>query len=349
MQFAGAAYNDGVMSICSIQEECGGCPQLRKPLEAQRNAKIEWVQRTLGIPVSGITTSPKTEGYRARIDLTPNTEGRLSFRSRRSHNPVVVDSCPVARPEINAVIAKLPKVDRSIERIAFRSNGSHVVLHAVSRKHKQDNARRWLESLPDIGATLALNGRSIKEPAFTKIQIAGVEHHFSPATFYQVNLEVNALLVADALNHIRDVKAEAVLDLFAGAGNFSLPLAAEGIRTTMIEAHPTAAKDARRTSKLHSIDVDIRTGRAEDFHAGDAFFDTAILDPPRKGAGSVIEQVLVTRPKAVIMVSCNPSTLSGDLKRAHKHGYTMQRIQLYEMFPHTDHVEAMGILTRASV
>jgi 23S rRNA (uracil1939-C5)-methyltransferase len=334
------------MSICSIQEECGGCPQLRKSLEDQREAKVHWVQRTLSIPVSGITTSPKTEGYRARIELTPNGEGQLSYRSHRSHNPVVVEHCAVARPEINAVLEKLPPVDHSVERIALRSSGTHVVLHAVSRKNKRGHALRWLETLPEIGATLALDGRSIKEPAFTKLRIAGIEHQLSPATFYQVNLEVNALLVADVLTYVQESKSEAILDLFAGAGNFSLPLAAAGIQTTMIEAHPTAAKDARRTSKAHSISVDIRTGRAEDFQAGDAFFDTAILDPPRKGAGTVIDQVLVTRPKAVILVSCNPSTLSGDLKRAHKHGYEMQHIQLYEMFPHTDHVEAMGILTR---
>lgn len=334
------------MSICPIQEECGGCPQIKKSLEDQRNAKVQWVQRTLGIPVSGITTSPKTEGYRARIELTPNPEGQLSYRSRRSHTPVVVNQCAVARPEINEVLQKLPPVDRSIERIALRSNGHDVVLAAVSRRHKKDAARQWLDSLPDIGATLALDGRSLHESAFTKLQIAGIEHQLSPATFYQVNLEVNALLVRDALDHVRELGSQAILDLFAGAGNFSLPLAVQGIKTTMIEAHPTAAKDARRTSKAHAIDVDIRTGRAEDFQAGDAFFDTAIVDPPRKGAGSVIEQVLVTRPKAVIMVSCNPSTLSGDLKRAHTLGYKMNHVQLYEMFPHTDHVETMGILTR---
>ena len=115
---------------------------------------------------------------------------------------------------------------------------------------------------------------------------------------------------------------------------------------TMIEAHPTAARDARRTSKAHNISADIRTGKAEAFQAGDAFFDVAILDPPRKGAGAVIEQVLTTRPKAVVLVSCNPSTLAGDLKRAHKHGYRMDSVHLYEMFPHTDHVEAMGVLRR---
>ena len=75
------------------------------------------------------------------------------------------------------------------------------------------------------------------------------------------------------------------------------------------------------------------------------FFDVAILDPPRKGAGAVIEQVLTTRPKAVVMVSCSPKALSSDLKRARAFGYSMKSVRLYEMFPHSNHVEAMGVLS----
>ena len=58
-----------------------------------------------------------------------------------------------------------------------------------------------------------------------------------------------------------------------------------------------------------------------------------------------MEQLLLTRPKAVIMVSCNPTTLAADLKRAERFGYRMPSVRLYEMFPHSHHVEAMGVLS----
>ena len=124
-----------------------------------------------------------------------------------------------------------------------------------------------------------------------------------------------------------------------------MPLAARGYAVTMMEAHPTATKDGRKTAARLNLNVSIHTKQAESFEAGEVFFDVAILDPPRKGAGAVVDQVLMTRPRAVVMVSCNPSALASDLKRAKAHGYRMKNVRLYEMFPHSDHVEVMGVLS----
>ena len=59
----------------------------------------------------------------------------------------------------------------------------------------------------------------------------------------------------------------------------------------------------------------------------------------------MIEQVLLTRPKGVVMVSCNTAALASDLARADRHGYRLSNLKLYEMFPHTGHVEAVGLLS----
>ena len=76
------------------------------------------------------------------------------------------------------------------------------------------------------------------------LSVADVTHRL-PATFYQVNLEINAL-VGDVLTMVEALEPTAILDLFSGAGNLSMPLAMKGISTTMIESHPTAVKDARQ-------------------------------------------------------------------------------------------------------
>ena len=315
------------------------------PLDAQRKRHAERVAKQLGVPVSEYIRSPRSTSYRARIELTRGQDGALGFRSPKTHHNVRIERCEVARNEINVVLEQLPMADRVIDRLALRSNGKDVVIHARCKDKHRSKARRWLDELSHLEIPLALNGRGVLGDPTTRLTVAGIQHRLSPATFYQVNLEVNEVLVQDVSRIVTQAEPNAVLDLFSGAGNLSMPLAAEGLKCTLIESHPTATKDARRTASDHGLNIDIRTARAETFQAGDAFFDVAILDPPRKGAGVVIEQVLLTRPKAVVMVSCNTRTLIDDLKRASKLGYSMESVRLYEMFPHTNHVEAMGVLS----
>ncbi len=333
------------MNHCPIQSSCGGCPQLPTPPDVQRQQHIERVERYLRIPVTAYKSSPKNLGYRARITLSRGADGKLGYREHRSHSAIQVDHCAIARPEINAALALFPDVPRPIERVEFRSDGDNVVIHAHCKDKYRSPMAAWLESLDHIQQPLALNGRGVVGDPTTRLTVAGISHRLSPSTFYQVNLEVNQALVADVNAAIEAVSPTTVLDLFSGAGNLSLPLVAKGLNATLIEAHPTAVKDAKRTAADHELTADIRLGRVEDFEAGDAFFDAAILDPPRKGVGAVIEQVLLTRPKLVVMVSCNIATLAKDIKRAAKLGYQMDGVRLYEMFPHSKHVEVMGVLS----
>jgi 23S rRNA (uracil1939-C5)-methyltransferase len=317
-------------------------------LSQQRAERVRRVEHLLSLPVANLIESPQTERYRARIELTPGPDGTLGYMRHRTHDAIAVTHCAVARPEINELLPQVGPVPRFIQRVGFRSNGSTVVIHARCKDRHRNKALGWLKTLEPLDVPLALNGRGVFLNPLTQLTVAGIQHKLSPSTFYQVNLEVNERLVADVLLAVQEIGPSAVLDLFSGAGNFSMPLAQNGLPVTMIEANPTATKDARRTAAAHEIEADIRTEGAEKYRAGDAFFDVAILDPPRRGAGAVLDQVLTTRPRAVVLISCNPKTLAADLKRANGHGYAMNSIQLYEMFPHTDHGESMGILLRNS-
>ena len=316
-------------------------------LSAQREHRIARVSKLLNVPIAELIEAPETEGYRARIEMTPGPDGRLGYRSHRSHSSVAVDRCAVARPEINALIPKIGNVPSFIQRVALRSDGTSVSMHIRCKDKHRNRAQNWMKSMEHLNVPLALNGRGVYLDPSIRLKVSGILHKLSPSTFYQVNLSINERLVADVVETVLDLKPSGVLDLFSGAGNFSLPLAKAGIKVTLIEAHPTATKDARKTAERLGLQADIRTASADHFQAGDAFFDVAILDPPRKGAGPVIDQVLTTRPRAVVLISCNPRTLASDLQRAKQHGYFMKEVRLYEMFPHTDHVESMGVLVRA--
>ena len=230
------------MSLCPIKSECGGCPSMDDSLDVQRSEHITRVEEWLGIPVSELITSPNTLGFRSRIELTPGPHGQLSYRAPRSHTAIPVEACAVARPEINDVLRNLTTVPTFIDRVAFRGDGTHVVLHFKTKDKHKRKAFRWLQDLGDIGATIALNGRGINGDAGTRLNVAGIEHRLSPDTFYQVILEINQRLVADVVHEVEKAQPTAVLDLFSGAGNLSMPLAAHGHRVTMMEAHPTKVR-----------------------------------------------------------------------------------------------------------
>ena len=87
--------------------------------------------------------------------------------------------------------------------------------------------------------------------------------------------------------------------------------------------------------------MEIRKGNADKFQAGDAFFNVAILDPPRKGASGVITELSITRPKCIIYVSCNAHALRKDLYEAKKVGYKPKQMIMFEMFPQTNHCEIL--------
>ncbi|MCK6505701.1 RsmD family RNA methyltransferase [Myxococcota bacterium] len=212
-------------------------------------------------------------------------------------------------------------------------------------------ALRALE-LPVEG--LAVDGRAVQGDATLSLSAGGVTHQVGPAAFTQVHLDVNRQLVAAVQQAVADLvgraagdlRGVAVLDLYAGYGNLGLPLCRQGATLAMIESNPAACQDARRTAAALGLPVDVRAGDAGAFRAGDAFFDVAVLDPPRAGADRLLSQVIVTRPQGIVFVSCNPGHLGRDLRPALQAGYRLETVQAFDMFPLTPHVEVLAVLRR---
>jgi 23S rRNA (uracil1939-C5)-methyltransferase len=252
----------------------------------------------------------------------------------------------VARPEINAVLARMPPLPPEVRTVELRSDGNRVVvsLHAPGRGASPD---LWAFQPEALGiAGLALNGGPRTGDCRSYLSVAGIDHAHSPSTFFQVNLAVNALLVQRVLEEVRASDPSGVLDLYAGAGNLSLPLAAEGTAVTLMEREGAALADARRTAERHGIPLETVSQDVARFRGGDLFFDVALLDPPRAGAPGVMEELLLTRPKAILYASCNPKALARDTRPARKAGYTVSSLELFDMFPQTDHCEILCVLRR---
>ncbi len=309
--------------------------------------KQQFVEGSVRRGVDLVHTSESSLGYRARLSLGRGPQGECVFRQQRSHELVPVDHCPVARPEINRVLAQLPALPPEVQSIELRSDGESVVLslHAPARGASPDLAEFALENLEIQG--LALNGGAHTGDCRTHLSVCGIDHAFSPSTFYQVNLDINERMVKRVVSITEALNPAHVLDLYAGAGNLSLSLAAKGIEVTLLEREGAALADARRTAERHQLQIQTKSLDIRKFRGGDLFFDVALLDPPRAGAPGVVEQLLVTRPRAILYVSCNPKTLARDIQPALRSGYEVFSLELFDMFPQTHHCEVFCVLHRS--
>ena len=338
---------------CPLLDACGACSEMRDGGELRVEKLRAAVARAVGRNPDGVIRSPRELGYRARVHMSVNADGRLAYHQPRSHQLVTVPECVIARPEINAVIAALPPMPTDLEGVELRSDGARVLWlgHPPRRSSPDLAAAVEALNLPSVAGLqgAVLGGRVLFGESRTTLRVGGVEHQVSPTVFTQVNLELNALLVEAVRAEVMALAPGAVLDLYAGYGNLSLPLALAGVKLTLIEADSAAIADARRTAARAGLTVDARVGDAGAFRAGDAFFDVAVLDPPRGGAPSLVEQLLVTRPKGIVYVSCNPVALARDIRPALRAGYTISRLTVLDMFPQTAHTETLAVLHRPGV
>lgn len=326
---------------------------MRSDEPTQEQKKLAAVARSVGRAPDGLVSSPRALGYRARVRMKVGSDGRLGYHQPRSHQLVAVPECAIARPEINAVLAAMPALPPDLDAVELRSDGSRVlwVGHPPRRTTPELAAQvgaLGLEAVPGLSGAV-LGGRVLFGEPRVRVQAGGVEHQVSPTVFTQVNLEVNALVVEAVRDEVLKLGPGAVLDLYAGYGNLSLPLAAAGMKLTLIEADSAAVADARRTAGRLGLTVDARVGDAGRFKAGDAFFDVVVLDPPREGAPDLMRQLIVTRPKAIVYVSCNPTAMARDLKAALSAGYAWGRLTVFDMFPQTSHTETLAVLYRPGV
>jgi len=353
---------------CRYLPRCGGCPWQHLDYSLQLEAKSanlhESLRRIAGMPEltpRPILTAGEELGYRSRLTLRVEA-GEVGFYAAASHDLVTIDACLLASPTVAAALpaaatlaAQLSSRLRRLE-IAERGFAAGVVFHGEveGKLAASDSARldTWLQQQPVAGVTLAGKGwRRVwgddriairPEPDLELITRAG--------TFTQVNPAANQRLVAEVIALAEINADEAILDVYAGAGNLSLPLARRARRVVAIEQDLHAAADARAAAAaagLTGFEV-VRGIARRALQAqiqASAYYDTIVLDPPRSGAAEVIDSVLRLSPRKLVYVSCNPTTLARDLKELARK-FRIDVVQPIDLFPQTYHLETVVRATR---
>ncbi|MFG0456985.1 23S rRNA (uracil(747)-C(5))-methyltransferase RlmC [Shewanella mangrovisoli] len=170
-----------------------------------------------------------------------------------------------------------------------------------------------------------------------------------PKSFFQTNPQVAAKLYQTAREWVADFAPASLWDLFCGVGGFGLHCAAKDIPLTGIEIEAEAIACAKMSAQLMGLDkVEFMALDSTDFAKGEAAQtkpELIIVNPPRRGIGeSLCHSLSEFAPKAILYSSCNPKTLAKDL--GHIRGYRLTKVQLFDLFPHSDHFEVLALLVK---
>ena len=185
--------------------------------------------------------------------------------------------------------------------------------------------------------------------------LCGCRFRISPKSFYQINPIQTEVLYSTAIKYAGLKGDETVLDTYCGIGTIGIIAAKNGAgRVIGVELNGDAVRDAIVNAKANGL-KNIRFYKAD---AGDFMRaaaeeeerpDVVFMDPPRAGSSEVfLNSLIKMSPKTVVYVSCNPETMARDLRYLEqKSKYKVRKIQPVDMFPHTNHIETVALITRA--
>jgi 23S rRNA (uracil1939-C5)-methyltransferase len=354
---------------CRYVPECGGCSWQHVAYPAQLAAKQSILRETLsrigGFDPASLDLRPilgsAEWAYRHRITLRVDGEQRLGFYRHRSHRLIEIESCLIADETVNAHLALarqwLRGVSTTIRRLEIASAAEGRAIFVAnaegSFRHDGEYHEKFLRAHPSVrGIVLSGKGwrRAFGKPTVS-IEVADGLELESDGGFTQVNPAGNLRLAETVLDFAAPRAGDRVLDLYCGAGNFTLPLARQVREVVGVETDPASVGCARRNADRAGIGNCRFIQQAAGPAAGGLGregerFSLIVLDPPRSGAADVLEHLPLLDPERVVYVSCNPATLARDLKRLVPLGFALGPIQGIDLFPQTHHLEVVARLEK---
>ena len=263
------------------------------------------------------------------------------------------------------------KADRGVLRHIMVRTGREteetmvvLVTRTTKLPHKDALIRELTETFPHVKSivhnindrkTNVILGRKSKViwgEEYIYDTIGDVKFAISARSFYQVNPYQTKVLYEKALEYAKITKDDVVIDAYCGIGTISLFLAKKAKKVYGVEVVPEAINDAKNNAKINGItNAAFTVGEAEkvmpEWKEQGLHPDVIVVDPPRKGCDlNFLQAMIDMEPKRIVYVSCNPSTLARDLRILEDGGYETKEIQPVDMFPQTNHVELVALMSR---
>jgi 23S rRNA (uracil1939-C5)-methyltransferase len=356
-----------VEPACAIAGRCGGCPLMALSQPEQLELKRRRVARALSdgpAPEVRMHSSPASLGYRGRARLSFVRAGgglQLGYRAAASNRVVDAPGCPILGAPLAAALAPLRatlgmhlqgKGELSLAEATDGRAVAHLRCEAPQPPELYATAEELVADSALAGITLSVQDTAparFGDPRPCSPGADGLPMWSAPGGFAQANPALNRLL-RDAVIELAEPHGCDVLELYSGHGNFTVELARRARRVVAVESDRPATEACRENLALRGLEkkVRVRCDAAEEAASGGGPLELVVLDPPRNGAREALQALLPRRPKRVVYVSCDPSTLRRDLAALRDAGMEVDAARAFDMFPHTPHVEAVVRLTRAS-
>ena len=332
---------------CPVFGICGGCHlqfiSYDKQVSMKEEILLDSMKRIGGIEASlSEALTERDYHYRHRAQFKISPKGGIGFYREGTRDVVAIEECPLMIQEINLVLrqAKGMKLSGLKEiHVSYGDTGIALV-KAKSSAVDMDN----LMAGAGLSGLAFGNGESIGKD-YIRLDLNGLQYTITPWSFFQAHWNLNRKVVEFIINELQPLEGVRILDLYAGAGNFSLPLAVHASQVVAVEENPHAVEDGQRNAGLNSIkNCRFIKSSAEKYKIHEKF-DIVFLDPPRPGlASEVMKKVADFSPKKIVYVSCNPATLARDLKKLNEK-YNIDSLRMIDFFPNTYHVEALAFLS----
>ncbi len=326
-----------VVPPCPVAGICGGCNwqhvSYSEQLAQKRSLVRESLRKFSGFDVSEessvqpVVASPKTFRYRNRVQFH-HAAGELGYFQRSSHALVSISDCPIAE---QSIADQIPELKMRYE------NQPPGRIEVFVTEDERVLTRSPADSAPE--------SRDEEE--------GGLGFAFS-----QVNTQQNRNLIASVVSvfvrKFNQNEAPDIVDLYAGSGNFTFPLAkafplakitAVELNTESVERGEAACASTYSKHDIRWVKSDVGRFLSD----APALRGAGILiDPPRNGCTPDVVSILANSEFAfLVYVSCHPVTLARDLKVLATAGFKLESVEPFDMFPQTDHVETLVVLTRS--
>jgi 23S rRNA (uracil1939-C5)-methyltransferase len=363
---------------CPYFQQCGGCHYQHISYERQLELKSQILRETfervgkIGLK-DEIRVHPSPPWHyrnRTRLQVRVAPEFALGYYRFGSREFLPVRECPISSPRINRAMARLAELGgldcpSAVEELELFADASdeHLLGWAFCQHDADEKVLlRWTEAvrreLPNlIGLHFFSSRRRLEDDTPQDVKSLARsggeairyrteqdEYQVSASGFFQTNRHLVKELVSVVTGN---AGGDVALDLYAGVGLFSVPLARSFHHIFAVEASQTSYRDLRQNAPASVKAVDARTEDYLRSRAARKRPELVVLDPPRAGAGKTVTRSLIELgAQRIRYVSCDPATLARDLAPLVAAGYRIEEAHLFDLFPHTFHIESVMLLAR---
>lgn len=341
----------------------------QRPQSKSANAPILKSAVKMPSDISLLASDPF--GYRRRARLGISKAGQLGFRRANSNDTLSLHNCLNLSVSLQQVMQCLNRFFAQYEDLTWSSHIGHVelldvapsplVLLRVVKSIPADVFSQLCTEIEQRDWRLAVqkekSGDYIPQvgPLASHYPLNGLDIAFEPGKFIQINESLNQVMIKQALEWLTLEGSESLLDLFCGTGNISLALAQQAGQVFGIELSPEMVGLAKRNANsLGFENVEFMAANLEDGQdvlsayekLSQAQPDIIVLDPPRAGAAGFVPTLLELSPQRILYISCHQGSFLRDLRKLAGASYQLEKLSIMDMFPNTEHVECMALLSR---